>query len=164
MLSRYLLPLLAVAFPVPAHAQALADPAAIDAEVVQFTGALQGTPGGASLPVDRRLKLAACRQPLALGWNGQRRDTVIVQCPDAGGWRLFVPVIAAAPALPAAAAVARGEAVTISVAGPGFSVSQPGEALEGGPVGGWIRVRPVGRTEPLRAQVVRPGLVTVPVQ
>ena len=163
-ISRNLLPALALAIPVAAHAQTITDPDMIDAEVVRFTGAPQGSPGGAALPVDRRLKLAACRQPLALGWNGQRRDTVVVQCPDPGSWRLFVAVLSGPAAAPQQAAVTRGEAVSITVAGPGFSVSQPGEAMEAGPVGAWIRVRPVGRNEPLRARIVRPGLVEVPVQ
>ena len=40
----------------PAVAQsALADLAAIDGAVEQFTGVPQGAPGGAAMPVDRRL-------------------------------------------------------------------------------------------------------------
>jgi flagella basal body P-ring formation protein FlgA len=156
----------------PAYGGQFTDLALIDMEVARFTGAGIGQPGGASLPVDRRLHLAACRQPLALGWNGQRRDSVIVRCPDAGGWRLFVAVIGGASgtmggpaaAVPQANAVTRGEAVTISAAGTGFSVSQPGEALEAGAVGAWIRVRPAGKPDAIRARIVRPGLVLLPIQ
>jgi flagella basal body P-ring formation protein FlgA len=51
-------------------------------------------------------------------------------------------------------------------------VEQGGEALDPGPVGGWIRVRsaaapgtgPAARTEAMRARIVRPGLVEVPVE
>ena len=145
----------------PAFAQSPTDPAAIDRAVAEFTGVPLGAPGGAALPVDRRLRLAACTSPLALGLYGQRRDAVLVQCPTAG-WRLYVP-LKADPAAPAAApAVLRGDAVTISLGGEGFAVSQPGEALEAGPVGGWIKVRTlVTGSTTLRARIVRPGLVGI---
>lgn len=148
----------AIAAPAPVR---YADPDALDAAVVRFTGVPTGSPGGAAHGVDRRLKLAECRTPLALGWYGARRDTVLLQCPDAPGWRLFVPLLQVeGPS--AAPAILRGEAVTITVAGAGFSVSQPGEALENGAPGAWIRVKSaISGTDPLRAQVVRPGLVRV---
>jgi len=145
-----------------------ADLAAIDSDVAAFTGAAIGTPGGARGPVDRRLRLVNCRSPLSFAWRTVQRDTVVVQCPDAGGWRLFVPVQGAAAEAAALPAINRGDAVTISVAGDGFAVSQPGEALESGPVGAWIRVRGVnaarGSTaaDAMRGQVVRPGLVILP--
>ncbi|HET9630156.1 MAG TPA: flagella basal body P-ring formation protein FlgA [Novosphingobium sp.] len=148
--------------PARAHAASFIDPAMIDAEVARFTGMPQGTTGGAAQPADRRLKLAACANPLSLGWYSGRRDTVLVQCPDAGGWRLFVPVLQGAAGAADGPAVLRGEAVTIAVAGPGFSVSQPGEAMEAGQVGGWIRVKTAASgTQPMRARIVRPGLVAV---
>lgn len=137
----------------------LADLGAIDSAVAQFTGVAQGRPGGAAQPVDRRLALAPCGNPLGVGWYGGRRDTVLVQCPDANGWRLFVPLLQ--PAF-AADAILRGEAVTIAVEGAGFAVSQPGESMDAGPVGAWIRVKTANpAAQPLRAQVVRPGLVRV---
>ncbi len=155
----------------PALAQFYADPAyadlaEVDRAVVAFTGAAQGSPGGAAMPVDRRLRLAPCPAPLALGWYGARQDSVEVRCPVGRGWKLYVPLngggadLAAAPPV-----IARGDAVTISVSGAGFAVSQPGEALEAGPAGAWIKVRAAGHTATgattpvLRAQVLRPGLV-----
>ena len=91
------------------------------------------------------------------------RDTVLVRCPEAGGWRIFVPLAAGASHGAAVAGpdvVSRGEMVTITVRGAGFSLSRQGEAMEGGAVGEWIRVRPVDKkADPLRAQVLRPGLV-----
>ena len=145
----------------------LADLASIDAEVAAFTGFAIGQPGGAMQPVDRRLRLAPCRSAHALGWYGVRRDTVMVQCPDAGGWRLYVPVKREAPQAAALPAINRGDAVTIAVSGDGFSISQPGEALESGTVGSWIRVRVANGTrrfnsDSLQARVVRPGLVGIP--
>ena len=147
----------------PALAQsAMADLAEIDRAVARFTGVPTGAPGGAAMPVDRRLRLAPCRAPLALGWYGSHRDTVEVSCPVAGGWRLYVPLTGAAPSAAAAPLVARGDAVTITVSGEGFAVSQPGEALETGGEGEWIKVRGVNPKAPvLRARVLRPGLVGI---
>ncbi len=142
---------------------AFADPAAIDREIALFSGAEPGQSGGATGPVDRRLHLQPCAAPLALSWYGQRRDAVRVQCPDPGSWHLFVPVGTGNGAVGAAPVILRGETVTIEIAGDGFSVSQPGEAMEAGAAGAWIRVRSAaGRAEPMRAQVIRPGLVSVP--
>jgi flagella basal body P-ring formation protein FlgA len=148
-------------------ATGLADLAAIDRQVAAFTGVPAGAPGGASTPVDRRLRLGACPEPLSLNWRTARRDSVVVQCPAAGGWRLFVPVGGNASGYAAAPAIERGDAVTISVAGEGFSVTRPGEALESGPIGAWIKVRTASnartsRAEASRARVVRPGLVEIP--
>ena len=69
------------------------------------------------------------------------------------------PAAAAAPrATPAPAAIAKGDAISISVSGDGFAVAQPGEALESGPVGAWIKVRTLGaNAQPMRAKVLRPG-------
>ena len=152
-----------------AAAVPFADLDAIDRQVAQFAGAGIGQPGGAGAPVDRRLRLNPCFSPLALGWHGPRRNTVVVQCPDPGGWRLFVPLTSSgqggAAALPA---INRGDAVTIAINGQGFTVSQPGEAMETGAVGAWIKVRAVkaspraGIADAMRARVVRPGLVAVP--
>jgi flagellar basal body P-ring formation protein FlgA len=157
-----------------AQGAAFTDLDAIDRQVAAFTGAAIGSPGGAVMRVDRRLRLRPCASPLAISWYGLKRDSVQVQCPDTGGWRIFVQLAGGGPAgaTPVAAgpAVNRGDAVTIAVNGDGFSVSQPGEALETGPVGAWIRVRPVSTTrvapgaggDTLRAQIVRPGMVAIP--
>ena len=155
------LAILIACFSSPALAQAVTEPSAIDRAVADFTGAPLGAPGEAALPVDRRLRLAACTSSLALGWYGSRQDAVLVQCPTAG-WRLYVP-LKPDPAAPATApAVMRGDAVTISLGGEGFAVSQPGEAMEAGPVGGWIKVRTLAAgSTPLRAKVIRPGLVGI---
>jgi flagella basal body P-ring formation protein FlgA len=56
--------------------------------------------------------------------------------------------------------------VTVSVTGDGFAVSQPGIAMDAGPVGAWVRVRMVQGGAPkgdaMRAQVIRPGLLAIP--
>lgn len=171
MLSRYVLSALcAAALATPALAQnGFADHAAIDAAVERFTGAPAGVPGGAQTPVDRRMRLARCSTDLALGYHGNRFDTLSVSCPDRGSWRIFVALNVSGAAIStngtrAVAAVeiiARGDLVSIVVEGPGFAVQQAGEALEGGAAGEWIRVRPSGTRETLRARVEEPGRVIV---
>jgi flagellar basal body P-ring formation protein FlgA len=153
---------LTLLFAAPAFAQSsYGDLAAIDRAVARFTGAAQGQPGGAALPLDRRLRLAPCSAPLALGWYGARQDTVEVACPVAGGWKLYVPLAGKAGSSEASApAITRGDAVTITVRGAGFAVSQPGQALESGALGAWIKVRGVAQNaQVLRARVLRTGLV-----
>lgn len=147
---------------------AFADLDAIDRQVAAFTGAGAGQVGGALTPVDRRLRLQPCRTGVALSWRTSLQESVVVQCGDVNGWRLFVPVRRPTPAtlVPEPNAVNRGDAVSIAVTGDGFTVSQPGEAMDAGPVGAWIRVRPVSAgssgAEPMRARVERPGLVMLP--
>ena len=146
-----------------AAAAAFADLDAIDRQVAMFTGMPVGAAGGAGQPLDRRLRLRPCYSPLALAWRDNAHQTVVAECPDVGGWRLFVPIRAGAQAQSGPPAVNRGDAVTMSISGDGFSVSQPAEALDAGSVGAWVRVRGVGgKGDPMRAQVIRPGLVTVP--
>ena len=146
----------------PALAQTTADLDAVDRAVAQFTGVPLGQPGGAAMPIDRRLRLTPCRVPLALAWHGLRRESVEVQCPMPGGWRLYVPLAGAGPAAMQSDAITRGDAVTVTVMGQGFAVSQNGEALESGPVGAWIKIRTGGNGAPvLRARVLRPGAVGI---
>ena len=147
----------------PALAAGFQDHAAIDREVAQFTGMPLGAQGGARLPVDRRLKLSQCPAPLSLEWYGNANQTVLVRCPIAGGWRLFVPVegggTMGAKAQPV---VARGETVSIAIEGKGFSISRQGEALDAGAIGEWIRVRPAGAgRDPIRARITHPGKVGI---
>ena len=142
----------------------LQDPAAIDRAVSAFTGQPIGVPGGAARPVDRRLRLAACAAPLALSWRGDARASILVECPDAGGWHIFVATALGDRQSSAGIVIERGQSVTVALTGDGFSVSQPAEALESGAVGAWIRVRTVAKSDPLQARVVRPGLVEVPVE
>ncbi|MCZ8134699.1 MAG: flagella basal body P-ring formation protein FlgA [Porphyrobacter sp.] len=149
----------------PAQASGFTDSAMIDRAVAAFTGAEPGTPGGARLPVDRRLRLAACAAPLAVAWHGPARSAVSVECAGPQSWRIFVAVDgggAAAPGRAAAPAVKRGDALTIMVRGRGFLVQQAGEAIEGGMVGDWIFVRTARKAEPLRARIERPGLAVIP--
>lgn len=163
---------LALAAAAATPALGLADLDALDRQVAQFTGTVIGAPGGAVRPLDRRLRLRACHSQITLEWHTQRRYTVTLRCGDAGGWTLFVPVMAAQiPATPpsggpGALAVSRGDTVSLAITGRGFAVSRAAEALEAGAVGDWIRVRPVTERrhaeQPVRARVVRSGVVSLP--
>jgi acyl dehydratase len=112
-----------------------------DANPLHLDDALARAIGFPAPPV-HGMKLLAAFEPLLSAW---RRDLFLARLSG----KFVQPVL-------------RGEAVTISLAGAGFTVSQPGEALEAGGVGAWIRVKPAaGANQPLRARIVRPGLVEV---
>jgi flagella basal body P-ring formation protein FlgA len=151
--------------PVAAQARDVTDPAAIDRAVEQFTGAAIGAPGGARMASDPRLRLAPCAAPLAVSWHTPARTAVQVECPGPTSWRIFVATTAAqAPnaARPAEPGVKRGDALTVMVRGRGFSVQQPGEAMEAGAIGDWIFVRTSRKGEAMRARIERPGLAVIP--
>jgi flagella basal body P-ring formation protein FlgA len=145
--------------------RASTDPAAIDRAVAAFTGAAIGTPGGARMASDPRLQLAPCAGPLAVSWHTPARTAVAVECAGPTPWRVFVaispPPGGGATARPAPA-IKRGEAITILVRGRGFTVQQPGEAMEAGAVGDWIEVRTARKAQALRARIERPGLAVIP--
>lgn len=92
-----------------------------------------------------------------------------VECNAGAGWRIFVPInadgsTAAGPAAPQVpvTVVERGQIISIAIEGRGFSIAQQGEALEDGAIGAWIRVRPEGNREALRARIVNPGRAVIP--
>jgi flagella basal body P-ring formation protein FlgA len=149
-----------------AAALGMTDLDSLDRSIAAFTGAPAGQSGGAITPVDRRLRLIPCSMAPMLAWLSTRRDAVLVQCPDPGSWRLAVSVSRSGGGPADAPLVNRGDALTIEVDGDGFSVSRAGQAMDPGPLGAWIRVLPLTDgprpTQPIRAQVVRPGLVRVP--
>lgn len=146
---------------------ALTSPAQIDRAVAEFTGAQIGEVGGARLPADRRLRLAACAAPLDVSWHGRAQSTVKVECAGPQSWRIFIATRAAEAAAHSAPVVARGDPITVLVRGRGFTVQQSGEAMESGAVGDWIAVRtdarPGTRAEAIRARIERPGLAVIPV-
>lgn len=157
-----LVPLALALLAAPAHANAPADLAALDRAVAAFTGVPTGQPGGAAAPLDRRLRLARCPAEPVLGWHGTRREAVQLRCPVAGGWTLYVPIMGALGGAAETPLIQRGDAVSIVVAGESFALSQPGEALEGGADGAWIKVRGLAPKAPvLRGRVLRPGVVGV---
>ena len=149
----------------PAYAAELHDLAAIDREVAAFTGVPVGGSGGAQAQVDRQMRLARCSQPLALDYYGARTSIRVV-CPDAGSWRVFVPLMQARGEEAGAAVVSRRDLLRVEAGGNGFRVSRSGEALEDGRAGAMIRVRindgsRQGRV--IAAEVIEAGRVRVPI-
>ena len=158
--------LLLAAAPLQAQ-QALTDPAELDRLVERFTGAAQGQPGGAREPVDPRLRLRACGADPQAAWHGAPGRTMVLACPEPGGWRVYVnlvPVGAPAAGTAHKPAVKRGDSLTVSVTGRGFAIRRPAEALESGALGDWIAVRTATGSEPVRARIVQPGLAEIPLQ
>jgi len=117
-------------------------------------------------PVDRRLRLSVCAEPLTVGWYGRAGTTLQVSC-RSQGWRIFVATGMAAsrvspPGGAAETIVQKGETVSLVYEGSGFVLTRQGEALEAGAQDQWIKVRPMGENaKPVRGQVVRPGDVHV---
>ncbi|MFV0643429.1 MAG: flagella basal body P-ring formation protein FlgA [Sphingomonadaceae bacterium] len=145
-------------------------PMQIDAEVARFTGHAAGHPGGAITRTDPRIRLAPCQQPLALEWYGRSKNNVLVRCPTAGSWRIFVPLVPvsakeAASGDSSPVMVARGETVTLIAKGNGFSLTRQAEALQSGTAGDWISIRPLGTgrkaRETMRARILSPGTVSI---
>lgn len=142
---------------------AFIDPAEIDQAVEEFTGAGIGEMGGARLPADRRLKLAACDVPLKVKYHGRAQTIVRVDCPGPDSWRIFMATSSTKPAPDIPKVVARGDPITVLVRGRGFSVQQSAEAMEAGAIGDWIAVRTERRADAIRARIERPGLAVIPV-
>ena len=138
------------------------DPRAIDAAVADFTGAQIGEIGGARLPADHRLQLAACNVPLQTAWHGTKRSTVRVECAGPESWRIFIATRPLPKPAKAANAVKRGDPITVVIRGRGFSVQQTGEALEAGTIGDWISIRTARQADPVRARIERPGIAIIP--
>ncbi len=145
-----------------------ADPNDTDRRIAAFI-AESGSSASAA-PVDRRLRLASCPQPLELNWFGTERRSVLVRCSaPSKAWQIYVPVSGVqSPATlfasqAGALIVQRGDEVRVTIVGDGFTVSRSAEALEGGAEGQWIKVRGNG-DDPLRARVIGPGEVTISIR
>lgn len=55
-------------------------------------------------PIDERVQVRGCEQPLAFDWPFASRETLRVRCPaPAGGWQLYLRLVDAASVRPAAA-------------------------------------------------------------
>ncbi|MFS0737606.1 flagellar basal body P-ring formation chaperone FlgA [Sphingomonas sp. 1P06PA] len=148
---------------VPAAATPFQDLDAIEVQVTAALGAGIGEPGGPAAPIDRRLKLAACPQPLSV--EPPAMGAVAVRC-AAIGWRIRVPLVRQEVAAPAeivrqVPVVRRGEQVEITARARGFSVSTQGTAQADGAPGERIRVKTDGKTPIILAEVVGPGEVRV---
>ena len=150
-----LIAIAAAAMASPVAAQSFQDLAALDSEVAARLGAKIGEPGGATAPIDRRLRLQNCPGQVEIDVPTSRYATV--RC-EAIGWRIRVPLsamaggsftatsdapaaLASAPQPDAQPMVLRGTQVQVVVERPGFSVSSQATAMGQGALGEEIRVR-----------------------
>lgn len=164
-----------VGFATPAAAQTFQSIDGIEEQVVASLGAGIGQPGGPARPIDRRLRLQNCPQPIIV--EPINLGAVTVRCQQIG-WRIRVPVLvetqAAANAAPAAAApsytrsaratpiVRRGDPVSLVVVTGGFTVSRQAVADQDGAAGERIRVRTDPRAAPIIGEVLPDGRVAMP--
>lgn len=163
------LAVLAAALPACAAAQSFENLDNLDRQVAASLGAGIGEPGGARAPIDRRLRLAPCPGPAVVG--PPSLGAVSVSC-AARGWRIRVPLVAAAASAERAVArpaprraepvVRRGDQVAVIVRATNFTVSALGTAEQDGAPGDRIRVRMERRNPPLIGEVTEDGRVALP--
>ena len=168
---RFALPAAALALPLPALAQGFENLEMLDNRVAAALGANIGEPGGATTPIDRRLRLQACPQPVEIG--EPIAGAVAVRCASLG-WRIRVSitpsaesrqVAAASPSQPQARAepvVRRGDQIELVAMSSNFSVSTLAVAEQDGAPGDRIRVRTERRNAPVIGQVLPDGRVALP--
>lgn len=151
----------------PAQAQQFEDLVALDAQV---SAVLQGSSTTAQ-PIDRRLKLARCPEPIAI--DSGAADSVALRC-NAIGWRIRVPLANVArsgaktvnavqvkPLESGDILVRRGETVEIIVKGEGFEVVSSGVAVDDGAKGKRIRVKSSTGGPSLGGTVVAEGVIAM---
>ena len=167
-----LFPASMLALAAPALAAGFVDHAALDRAAEQFAGAAIGAEGGPAAPVDRRLRLAHCPSDPALSWRSDRHDAIVIRCTETG-WRIFVPVRAAAAAPAAAQAIRtiaarpepvirRGDTVNLSAESATFTVSSYGVAMGNAAPGDRLSVRIEGVKAPVQAIAIEAGRASLP--
>lgn len=165
--------------PAPSLAAGLQNLDALERRLVIALGADIGAPGGPTVPLDRRLRLAACPSDVMV--DPARQGAATLRCAEIG-WRIRVPLVrggaggdaggralpASGNGLPAMAAmrgetvVRRGDPVDLVAGSAGFSVSTQAIAEQDGAPGDRIRVRADRGKPPVLAEVVAQGTVRLP--
>lgn len=156
----------------PSHAQSALPPAQdlnqLEQIVVTTLGADVGQPGGPMVPIDRRMRLAAC--PIGIQIDPPSAGAVTVRCTTAG-WRLRVPLMRAGGATayggtdggrPAGIAnpdIRKGDPVQLVAQGRSYSISVDATAMEDGVIGKRIRVSSASKGSTLFAEVIDVGRV-----
>jgi flagella basal body P-ring formation protein FlgA len=158
--------LLSAVIAAPASAQSFENLEMLDSRISAALGAGIGEPGGATNPVDRRLRLAACPQPVEIAEPAM--GAITVRCQPLG-WRIRIPLVGngqASAAAPAAVRVAptirRGDQIELVAISSGFTVSTLAVAEQDGAPGDRIRVRTERRAAPIIGQVLADGRVALP--
>lgn len=156
----------------PSHAQSALPPAQdlnqLEQIVVTTLGADVGQPGGPMVPIDRRMRLAAC--PIGIQVDPPTAGAVTVRCTTAG-WRLRVPLmrqnVSAASGGAAgdragafgSADIRKGDPVQLIAQGSSYSISVDATAMEDANIGSRIRVATASKGSTVFAEVVDVGRV-----
>jgi flagella basal body P-ring formation protein FlgA len=167
---RFALLLALLIAPLPALAQGFENLEMLDNRVAAALGANIGEPGGATTPIDRRLRLQACPQPVEIG--EPVAGAVAVRCVPLG-WRIRVSIVASESRQAAANSpmqaqvrpepvVRRGDQIELVAIAQGFTVSTLATAEQDGAPGDRIRVRTDSRSAPMIGQVLPDGRVALP--
>lgn len=157
--------------PLPAQAQGFENLEMLDNRVAAALGAHAGEPGGATTPIDRRLRLQACPQPVEIG--EPIAGAVAARCVPLG-WRIRVSIMGTPQTQQTASArpmqaqarpepvVRRGDQIELVAIASGFTVSTLATAEQDGAPGDRIRVRTERRSAPVIGQVLEDGRVALP--
>jgi flagella basal body P-ring formation protein FlgA len=159
-----------LAAPLPALAQGFENLEMLDNRVAAALGANIGEPGGATTPIDRRLRLQACPQPVEIA--EPIAGALAVRCAPLG-WRIRVSLVPSASSRQTAAArsqpqvraepvIHRGDQIELVAIAQGFTVSTLATADQDGAPGDRIRVRTERRNAPVIGQVLEDGRVALP--
>jgi len=144
-----------------AQAQGFENIDALEGRLIAALDADIGTPGGPLAPIDRRLKLAPCKEGAA--FDPPALGAVAVRCASQG-WRIRVPLMREqqASVVKADPVVRRGDAVQLQAGGSFFEVNAQAIAEQDGAEGARIRVRTGPKSAPVMAEVVTVGVVRLP--
>ena len=171
--SRHL-PFVLLLLPAPALAAGMQNLDTLERKLVIALGADIGAPGGPTVPLDRRLKLAACPSDVVI--DPPVLGAAVLRCADIG-WRIRVPLVRGGKALPASGnglpsrtaasspqiraepVIRRGDSVDLVAGDGGFSVSSQVTADQDGAPGDRIRVRGQPGKPSIIAEVVDSGTV-----
>jgi flagellar basal body P-ring formation protein FlgA len=141
--------LLTASLTTQARAQQYEDTATLDTQIATATS-------GAARPIDPRLKLARCPQPVAI--EPSITGAAAVRCIPLG-WRIFVPV--AQNYMAKDITIKRGDTIQLVIISEGFEVSTQVTAMQDGAVGDDVRVKTLTGATILTAKVTKRGTVSI---
>ena len=147
------LPLLALLHALPAHAQQFEDLSALDAKIAPAVAV------GSVKPIDRRLKLARCPDPII--FDTAAASAIVLRCHPLG-WRIRVPITQdAGRSGSSELLVKRGEMVQLVIQGDDFEIASSGIAIDDGFSGKRIRVKSLTGAGSITGTVAGQGLVHI---
>jgi flagellar basal body P-ring formation protein FlgA len=155
---RRLLIALSLASPAPLRAQVMEDFDLLDRRIAVALGGTAADAGLFAQPVDRRVRLARCTEPVTI--DPPALGAVAVRCASLG-WRMRVPLIGRGPAQTGELLVHRGDTVELVYGGAGFDLVTTATAMEDGRLGAPIRVKSPTGIANLTGRVRGPGSVVI---